>query len=420
MLSRLRRVVAPGGFLGNPFIRVILVSNLFLQIGIWIRNFAVLLFVMEKTNNDSVAVSWLYVAEFTPILVFSVIGGAFADRWRPKKTMVICDLLSALSIFLILLALAGASWKAIFFTTFLSAILSQFSQPSGMKLFKQHVPEDQLQTGMALYQATISIFMIGGPAIGTLVFKSYGIYVSIALVGICFLISAALLLRLPADRSVEKNKQEANIWLELRDGFRYVVKRPILRLMGIAFGLGGIAVGLTQSLGIFIVVDRLHLDKEFYQWFAVVNVVAMVVGGAFVVGVSKKITPQVILAIGNLFCAITSIAIGLTTLLFWSLFFHFIRGFVLPFVQVGINTIVLKASEEAFVGRVNGIFGPIYMGMLVLMTSLSGWLNTFIPLAGMFIFSGIVFLVATGIISLMFRIKLSETRDTGAASSMSA
>jgi hypothetical protein len=54
------------------------------------------------------------------------------------------------------------------------------------------------------------------------------------------------------------------------------------------------------------------------------------------------------------------------------------------------------------------------------MTSLSGWLNTFIPLAGMFIFSGIVFLVATGIISLMFRIKLSETRDTGAASSMSA
>ncbi|MCG4852196.1 MFS transporter, partial [Acidaminococcus intestini] len=67
--------------------------------GIWVRNFAVLLFVTEKTNGDPFAVSMISVAEFLPIFIFSFIGGTFADRWQPKKTMVWCDLLSAVSIF---------------------------------------------------------------------------------------------------------------------------------------------------------------------------------------------------------------------------------------------------------------------------------------------------------------------------------
>lgn len=75
-------------FLGNRFVRAILLSGLFLQLGIWVRNFSVLLFVMEQTNEDPFAVSMISVAEFAPIFIFSIIGGTFADRWKPKKTMV--------------------------------------------------------------------------------------------------------------------------------------------------------------------------------------------------------------------------------------------------------------------------------------------------------------------------------------------
>ena len=85
--------------LSNPFIRVILLSGVFLQLGTWVRNFAILLYVMEVTNNDPYAVSMISVAEFAPIFIFSFIGGTFADRWRPKRTMVWCDILSAASVF---------------------------------------------------------------------------------------------------------------------------------------------------------------------------------------------------------------------------------------------------------------------------------------------------------------------------------
>ena len=92
-------------FFRNRFVQVIIASSIFLQIGIWVRNFAILLFVMDKTNNNPVAVSLISVAEFAPIFIFSFIGGTFADRWRPKRTMVWCDLLSAISVFAVLLYL---------------------------------------------------------------------------------------------------------------------------------------------------------------------------------------------------------------------------------------------------------------------------------------------------------------------------
>src|SRR6202008_5094201 len=109
--------------LKNPFIQTILTAGLFIQGGIWIRNFAILLYVVEKTNGDGTAVSLISVAEFAPIFIFSFIGGTFADRWKPKRTMVWCDFLSAVSIFIVLLTLIYGSWYMIFLATLVSAIL---------------------------------------------------------------------------------------------------------------------------------------------------------------------------------------------------------------------------------------------------------------------------------------------------------
>jgi DHA3 family macrolide efflux protein-like MFS transporter len=68
--------------LSNRFVQAILMSTLFLQIGIWVRNIAILLFVKKMTNDDAFAVSLISVAEYAPIFVFSFIGGTFVDRWR--------------------------------------------------------------------------------------------------------------------------------------------------------------------------------------------------------------------------------------------------------------------------------------------------------------------------------------------------
>ena len=238
-------------FLNNKFIKVIITSNILLQLGIWIRNFSVLLYVMEKTNNDAYAVSLISVAEFSPIFIFSFIGGTFADRWKPKRTMVLCDLLSAISVFLVLLAIIFEAWQAVFFVAFISAILSQFSQPSSMKLFKVHIPEEKLQSGMAMFQTLMAIFIIIGPLLGTFVYQRFGINVAIGLMGLAFLLSAGVLVFLPDGKKDQKEKIESSFFSELKEGFKYVYNRKALMILGGTFLLAGLAVGITQPLRSF-------------------------------------------------------------------------------------------------------------------------------------------------------------------------
>jgi MFS transporter, DHA3 family, macrolide efflux protein len=364
-----------GGFLKNRFIQSIMLSSVFLQIGIWVRNFAILLFVMDKTYNDPFAVSLISVAEYAPILLFSLIGGIYADRWKPKLTMIWCDILSALSVFIILLAIIFASWEAVFFVTFISAILSQFSQPSIMKLFKVYLPQEQIQMGMAMYQTFMSLFMIIGPIIGTLVYQSFGINTSIAITGIAFLLSAAGLSLIPADKKFTVKKTENNFWLELKSGLFYVLEKKVLITLGGIFVVMGLAIGIVQTLGIFIITESLNLPKENFQWLLTVNGVAMLIGGTFVTGLVKKINPRKSLAIGLLVNAINVVAIVISTNWYLTLAIQFINGLFMPCVHIGINTLILQVTEEKFVGRVNGVLNPMLMGAMVLTMSLAGWLK---------------------------------------------
>lgn len=379
--------------LSNRYVRTIILSNLLLQLGIWVRNFAILLYVTDLTNNDPLYVSLISVAEFAPIFLFSVIGGTFADRWQPKRTMVWCDLLSAVSVFVVLGVLIYGSWHALFFATLVSAILSQFSQPSAMKLFKQHVPAEQLQGVMAMFQSLMAVFMVIGPIVGTFVYQRYGIEISISVMGAMFLISALVLSSLPRDPETSDAVESRNFSKELKEGLRYVWSNPVLRSLGGTFAAAGLAVGSIQPLMLFVAIENLGRDKEFLQWLLMANGAAMLVGGAFIMGISKRVSPQALLAIGLLISAFGTVGIGWSTSIPLTIILQVLNGLCFPCIHIGVNTLILKNSEEAFVGRVGGVLTPMFMGMMVIGMSLAGVLKDALSLFTVFAAGGILFLI---------------------------
>ena len=400
--------VSPGALFRNKVVGTILLSVLFLQIGIWVRNYAILLHVMEKTNGDAVAVSLISVAEFAPIFLFSIIGGTFADRWRPKRTMVWCDFLSAISIFMVLLTLVFGSWKAIFFATIVSSILSQFSQPSGMKLFKLHVPQQLIQMGMSMYQTIFAVFMILGPIIGTIIYQHYGINVAIIIMGIAFLLSAGVLLFLPEDPVPEQKGEKTSIWKEMKDGLNYVIGNRSLALLGGCFAVAGFAIGITQPLTIFLVTEQLGLPKEQLQLLMAAFGVGMIVGGGFVMGISRKVSPLMLLMMGMAASGIGYVVLGNSTNLWLTLATQFLVGLFMPFIHIGTNTLILQSTSADFVGRVNGILTPLFMGAMVITMSIAGWIKELFSLAILFEIAAVLFVIGIVIMVPLLKQKVHE------------
>ncbi|MFE0555862.1 MFS transporter [Paenibacillus sp. NPDC058910] len=56
------------------------ISSILKSAGVWIRNMTLLLFVMDLTGGNPLAVSMLTVVQYAPIFIFSIVGGVLADR----------------------------------------------------------------------------------------------------------------------------------------------------------------------------------------------------------------------------------------------------------------------------------------------------------------------------------------------------
>jgi DHA3 family macrolide efflux protein-like MFS transporter len=118
------------------------------------------------------------------------------------------------------------------------------------------------------------------------------------------------------------------------------------------------------------------------------NGAAMLIGGVVIMGIAKKVRSQILLAAGLLVSAFCTIGIGASTLILLTIILQAISGLFYPCIQVGIQTLIMKNIEGAFIGRVGGAITPIFMGMMVIGMSISGYLKDVLSLFTVYATSG--------------------------------
>ncbi|SFI99386.1 Major Facilitator Superfamily protein [Thermoflavimicrobium dichotomicum] len=241
-------------------ISVVIGRSILENFAIWVRNMAVLFYAMEQTQNDPKIVSLVNLVEYLPIFLFAFIGGAFADRLNPKNTIIICDILSILSIVGILFVIQYG-WIYILIATFVSVILSQFSQPSSNVIIKGHLSPKNMNMVIGLNQSIPSIFLVIGPVIGTSLFLYLGIEACLILFGICFFISLLLAFLLPEIEKESANEKQ-HVWLDMKEGLFYLKNNSNINVIPFVYFFLALGIGLVQPLDVFLIMDRLQLQKE--------------------------------------------------------------------------------------------------------------------------------------------------------------
>ena len=377
--------------LKNKVFTTILITDIIQQAAIWIRNISIMFFMMDVTNGDPMAVSSLNFIEMVPMFLFTFLGGIIADKYNPKRLMLLGDSLSFIS-FVILGSLINKGYIiAIFITVLISAIVTQFSYPASQKYFKEFVEDKDIDSAIGMSQLLSSIFPIIGPFLGSYFYFTFGIGKTLLIISFMFLASIILIYTLP-NKKFEKI-ESAGLIEDIKLTFDYLNKKRILKVFARMFLLISFAIGIAGNLDIFLVTQRLGLNEEFYQFFSGIAGVGVIVGGGAYILLSKYLKNiKIVYSLIGVF-SITVFIEGYSTIPLLTMILQFIDNVIGGILSGYVMTLMTKQTEQEYLGRINGFTSTLMYFGIMISYILSGLIMKHYSIVAAFSIASLIFLI---------------------------
>jgi MFS family permease len=246
-------------------------------------------FAVLDTTHSTADLSYVLAAQIAPSLVFSLIGGVFADRMPPQWVIIAGNLMIALGEGLFgLLVLTGHPllWQMIALECVTGTGMALF-YPASQALLPRLVPGHLLTEASALSRLAMNGGQMGGSAIAGLVVAATGPGWALAICGLGMLGTVPVLLSLRANPAAGHRSGQANtepparpgMLRELRDGWAEFRSRTWLWVTVAEYATVMMAwYGAFQVLG--PAVARAHLGGP-AAWGAITasESVGLIVGG---------------------------------------------------------------------------------------------------------------------------------------------
>ena len=205
-------------------------GNFLSNIGTWMQTVALGWLVLEITDSAwMVGVNGFVSA--APTLLFTLIGGAIADRVDRRRLMLVMQFgMLALALLLrTLTLLEKIDLRSILVIAFLSGLAMAINYPAYQALYPELVKEEDLLNAVALNSAQFNIARAVGPTVAGLALGAVGVAACFYLNAVSFLglIVALLLIRPPQFIS----HKGSSVWQAMREGFGFVGERRLILLL---------------------------------------------------------------------------------------------------------------------------------------------------------------------------------------------
>ncbi len=407
----------------------IFTSGVISRFGDGVESIVFALIVYEMTDSP-VLFALLLVASGVPSLIFNMVSGVMVTRW-PKKTVVwVCDIIRGSSVILTaILYMTGylQVWHLFAFTA-INSIIEAYRSPSSGALFAQLIAKEKLEHATSLNTSGRTLAELSGFGVGAVLLSTLGPAMGIVLNGITFYIAGLILMTIVREKEeLVKEKLDLKSYRsELKEGFDYVMKVPIIKTL--TFFMGGMMLLFTpfNALQSPYILGDLKLGANGIVVLSLSFMISMIIGSLMVPSLTKKFGGRKVFLFGGMVVAtgylmmsglvifsgqITGyIGLGITSV---------IMGSTLTFLQVPTSVTLMREVDRAVMTRVFSLMNVLALSSIPLGAAMSAFLVAFVDINTMFIITsiGIFILFITQIWNkALYKLNYheEETKDQGA------
>jgi len=380
-----------------------------------------------KLTGDPLALGMVMAIGGIPRAIFTVIGGAITDRISPRRIMLISDIvrlfvsaLMAVQIFTGTLQL----WMVYVYAA-VEGIMGGLFGPASMAIVPYVVPEEELQAGNSLSQGSSSLIGFVGPAIaGAMIaafsYETMGMAAAIAVDALTFFVSVITLwLMLPEkiEQAARDEAKPSNIIASVREGFGYMFKDPVLRMMFLMIALANLCFTGPLLVGIpFLADTRFTGGAAAYviimSGYAGGNLLGIILSG--VLPKMKKNMVRVLMVALFASFGLGIIAMSWISATWLATADLFVMGALNGYLAILLITGLQRSTPKALLGRLMSMILLANMSMMPISQALSGAALRW-SVMSVFVAAGLIMIVLT--VVMAFSPTVSKLSDTLMANS---
>ncbi len=331
------------------------------SIGTWMQKLAQSWLVFELSKSPFLLGLDAFLGEI-PIFLFSLIGGAVADRRDRRHLLLFSQFVQMSCAFTLtfLIAFRVVQVWHILSLSFVVGFAQAFGGPAYSALVPSLVQPKDLANAIALNSIQFNLARVIGPVLGGIAFTKLGAEWCFGLNGVSYV--AVIVSLLIVKVRFVPDKTNESLLSAMRQGLQFVRTHETMpALIVLAFTMTMLGVPLAVFLPVFAA-DVFHAGPNTYTVLLSTFGAGSIVGALAVAGLAQKISKgRSALVVLVVLGAVTA-AFALSTVLWLSLVLLFVAGACVVSTFSLVTSLVQEVTTDAMRGRVMSVYNVAFRG----------------------------------------------------------
>lgn len=370
--------------------RQLWVGDAFGQFGAQLTGLVLPIYAVTALDATPWQMGALTAAETAAFLVIGLPAGAWVDRMRKRRTLIVADVVRAAALAVVVAAATAgaASIPLLIAAALVISAATVFFDVAHQSYVPGLVGLDHIVEGNAKLQATQSVAMVVAPAVGGALLRVISAPALIGTTVVTYLVSAVALGRIRHEEVLPRREDRRPLRTEIAEGLHFVVRQPLLRRIVACTSLSNLFGSIGGALMVIYALRVVGLDEAGLGLVFSLSAVGGLLGAVAAERMARWVGEARIIPVsavaGGLTYALNPLASTLSGVVPAEVVLV-LAGFGFSFWVVVYNVAQVSFRQRlcppALLGRMNASVRFIVWGSMPIGGLLGGWLGTAVGVA---------------------------------------